>query len=88
MKKIKITPFLIVNPIVIVWSTFLLVRLLNRDGMAALMSWVFIAIIVAGGLFLLVDRLIVGKVGLWTISIVEILTILTSIKLVDWYVYG
>ena len=88
MTKLRITPFLIVNPVVIAWMAFLLIRIMNRDGMAAVMSGVFITIILASGLLLLVDRMTVRKVSLWAIYIIEILLILISIKLVDWYVYG
>ncbi len=88
MTKIRITPFLIVNPIVIVWMTILLIRVMNRDGMAVVMNGVFIVIIFASGLLLVIDRLIVRTVGLWTIYVVEILIILISIKLVNSYVYG
>lgn len=85
MTKIRITPFLIVNPIVIVWMTFLLIRVMNRDGMAVMMSEVFIAIILTSAVLLAVDRLTVKRIGLGTIYIVEILLILISIKLVNLY---
>lgn len=88
MTKIKITPFLIVNPIVIIWATFLFIRVLSRGGMAIMMGGVFVTIIFASSILLVADRLIVNKIKTWTIFIAEILLLLIAIKLVDWYVYG
>ena len=88
MTKIRITPFLIVNPIVMIWATFLLIRVLNRDGMAVMMSGLFLTIIFSSAALLFVDRLVVKRLSLWTIFVGEILLILVSIKLVDWYAYG
>ena len=88
MTKIRITPFLVVNPIVMIWATFLLIRVMNRDGMAIMMGGLFLTIIVSSAILLFVDRLVVKRLNMWTIFIAEILLIIVSIKLVDWYAYG
>jgi hypothetical protein len=85
MTKIKVTPFLIINPIVAVWALFLLVRIMNRDGMAVIMSGLFVTIIFTSIILLLLDRLIVERIALWKIFVGEILLILVSIKFIHWY---
>ena len=84
--KNRITPFLIVNPIVIIWMTFLLIRVVNRDGMAVMMSGLFISVILVSVLLLIADRIVVRRNRLITIYLIEILLILTVIGLVDWSV--
>lgn len=85
MTKIRITPFLIVNPIVIIWVTFLLIRVMNRDGTAVMMSGLFLTIIFSSAVLLFVDRLVVKRFSLWIIFVAEILLILVSIRLFNTY---
>lgn len=56
MKRIRITPFLIAMPVAIVWSVFLLIKMINRDGMAVLMSGFVSVVILISVVFLVIDR--------------------------------
>jgi hypothetical protein len=85
MTKIRITPFLISNPLIILWAIYALIVLLNRDGMAAIMSGFFVGLIFVSSVLLLADRFVVGKVNIWLLTTIELLILLTCFKFVDSY---
>lgn len=74
MSKIKITPFLIVNPLVVIWMIWVLNRLFERGGFAMIMAGLFAMIIVLVVVLLIVDIILVNRVKLriiyppWTVA--------------------
>jgi hypothetical protein len=85
MTKTRITPFLIAIPFVIVWAAYALVVLLNRDGMAVIMSGFFVKLIVISIALLIADRLAAGRMNLWLLSVIEIAIFLAGLRFVDLY---
>lgn len=88
MATLKITPFLIVNPIIIIWMTVALVNVMRRGGFAMSMSHMFVTIILASAVFLIIDRLVVKRVNLGIMYVIEIVLLLISFKFFDAYLYG
>jgi hypothetical protein len=86
MAKVRITPFLIINPIVIIWATHALIVLLNRDGMAPIMSGFFIGLIVFSAILLIVDRLVSKRVNIFGLVVIEVSILLGSLMFIDRYV--
>lgn len=86
--KIRITPFLIINPIVIVGATYAMINILTRDGMAAIMANLFLGLIVIGSLLLLIDRIIVKKANIWLLVTIEAFLLIVFFKVYEWLVYG
>lgn len=82
--KIRITPFLIVNPLIVIWAIHALIVLLNRDGMAVMMSGFFFGLILFSSALFLIDRLVVKKVNIWILTAIEILILLGGVKFIDW----
>jgi len=85
MTRIKITPFLIANPLIILWAIYTLIVLLNRDGMAITMSGFFIGLICVSSVLLCVDRLLVGKINILLLTTIEILILLSGFKFIEAY---
>ncbi len=83
--KIRVTLFLIVNPIIIIWAINALVVLLNRDGMAVIMSGFFIGVIATSSILLFIDRLLVHRINIWVLTAFEILILFTGLILINSY---
>jgi hypothetical protein len=81
----KITPFLITNPLIILWAIYALTMLLNRDGMAMIMSGFFIGLIVISAVLLFADRLVVRRINIWLLTTIEVLILLSGFKFVHSY---
>lgn len=88
MKRLKITPFLIAMPIVFAWAVYRLIRVMNHDGMAVMMSGFFAVLAVSNIILLVMDRLIVSRINLWWLGGIEITILLVSWKLINFYLYG
>lgn len=88
MTKIRITPFLVLNPIIAAWATYSLVVIQMRGGFVVIMTG-FLLTVIAGSIILLVlDRLLHRQIEMRVVWVVEILTLLLCYKLADWYLYG
>ena len=85
MKRPIITPFLIVNPIVIVLGVFYVNKLANREGMAAMFVNYLTIPMLASFLLLLADRFIIDEDNRKTIVIVESVIIGLSVLVVSFY---
>ena len=83
--KIKVTPFLIANPLIIIWATCVIIDMLTRDGMAVIVSGFFFTLIIISSALLVVDRVIVRRVNMWVIMGFEVLILLGGLKFIDCY---
>ena len=74
-------------PVAIVWSVFLLIKMINRDGMAVLMSGFVSVVILISVVFLVIDRIVSTKINLWWLALIEVLTLIVSWKMINLYLY-
>ena len=84
MTKIRITPFLVLNPCIALWALY---QLLTLEGFAVIISGFFITVIVASAVLLVIDRLIAREINLLTVFVIEIIVLVLSYKLAEWYLY-
>ena len=85
MTKIRITPFFILNPLIAIWAIY---SLLMLHGFASIISGFFITIIIASIVLFIIDRMFMRQVKLWIVYLAEILILLFSFELADWYLYS
>lgn len=88
MIKNRITPFFITTPLIIIWATYSLIMLLDREGMALIMSGFFVGLIGVSLLLFFVDRVVVKKINFVVLTTTEILILLGGVKFIDWYLYN
>jgi hypothetical protein len=88
MTKMRVTPFLVLNPLIAIWAIYSLIMLQVRGGFAVIMSGFFIAVTGVSIILLIVDRMLPTQINFWVIFMAEVLILLISIKVADLYLYG
>jgi hypothetical protein len=88
MTKTRITPFLILNPLIAIWAIYRLVVVQLNGGFAVIMSGFFVTVVAVSFTLLVIDRLLPRQINLWVVSVIEIFTLITLYRLAEWYWSG
>jgi hypothetical protein len=83
--KFRITPFLLINPLIALWGIYCIVVLQMSGGFAVIMTGFYITIVAVSLGLLIVDRLLPRQINIWFLYIVEVLILIASYQLAEWY---